>query len=128
MLLDQVLSGSQSDNTLFQVLQTAEQETPAVALLVLAHGLVKGSPKFIGQRVNRLLHLFSRHVIVNNTGLLLNGQDIMADLKLPEGPEIGRYLYMLESLQILNDIRTKQEARSLLYDDHIKFNSSPDQK
>ena len=128
MLLDQVLSGSQSDNTLFQVLQTAEQETPAVALLVLAHGLVKGSPKFIGQRVNRLLHLFSRHVIVNNTGLLLNGQDIMADLKLPEGPEIGRYLYMLESLQILNDIRTKQEARSLLYDDHLKFNSSPDQK
>ena len=55
--------------------------------------------------------------MIQTEGLLLDGTNIMADLKISEGPEIGRMLDMLENIQILHDIQTKEEARKLLYTD-----------
>ena len=60
------------------------------------------------------------------TGPLLSGADVMADLDLSEGPEIGRVLDKLETIRIMHDIRTREQARKLLYDDTADGPVGPD--
>lgn len=108
-----------NDVELCRILGSAKEETPGVALLALAHGFGATSETLpeVGNVVDRLLKLYNRYRIVQAEGLLLNGMDIMSDLKISEGPDIGRMLDILENIQILHDIQTKEEARKLLYTD-----------
>ena len=107
------------DIDLCQILRSGKEDTPGIALLALAHGAGTNSdiPQHSGNAVKRLLSLYSRYRMIQTEGLLLDGTNIMADLKISEGPEIGRMLDMLENIQILHDIQTKEEARKLLYTD-----------
>ena len=118
-LLEGVASRIPNDVDLCRILRVAKDETPGAALLALAHGSEAGSHAagHVGDTVKRLLRLHSRLRKVRATGLLLNGADIMRDLNIPEGPEIGRMLDMLGNIQVLHDIRTREEARKLLYED-----------
>ncbi len=118
-LLERVASSIPCDDDLCRILRAAKDETPGVALLALAHGPEAGSHAagHVGDTTERLLRLYGRYRKVRATGLLLNGMDIMGDLNIPEGPEIGRMLDMLGNIQVQHDIRTREEARKLLYDD-----------
>ena len=61
--------------------------------------------------------MYTRYGSVRASGPLLSGADVMADLDMSEGPEIGRMLDKLETIRIMHDIRTREQARKLLYDD-----------
>ncbi|MCY3770482.1 MAG: hypothetical protein OXG98_00445 [Gemmatimonadetes bacterium] len=119
-LLEGIASRKTSDEALCRIVRGTKDETPGAALLALAHGTDEASAAAgsVGPVVDRLLQLYSRHRTVRSRGLLLDGADIMEDRDIPEGPEIGRMLDRLENIQILHDIRTREEARNLLYDDH----------
>ena len=120
-LLEGAASRQTDDEALCRIIRGTKDETPGAALLALAHGTDTDSVEAgsLGEVVDRLIRLYGRHRTVRSRGLLLDGVDIMDDLDIPAGPEIGRMLDRLENIQILHDIRTKEEARKLLYDDGL---------
>ncbi len=120
-LLEGVVSHKTDDEDLCRIIRGSKDETPGAALLALAHWTDADSMAtgHVGGLVQRFLRLYSRHRKVRATGLLLNGTDIMDDLDIPAGPEIGRKLDVLENIQVMHDIRTREEARKLLYDDPV---------
>lgn len=126
-LLEGIASRKTSDEALCRIVRGTKDETPGAALLALAHGTDEASAAVGpgGEVVDRLLQLYSRHRTIRSGGLLLDGADIMDDLDIPEGPEIGRMLDRLENIQVLHDIRTREEARKLLYDDHATSVDNP---
>ena len=126
-LLEGIASRKTNDEALCRIVRGTKDETPGAALLALAHGTDAASAASgsDGPVVDRLLQLYSRHRTIRSRGLLLDGADIMDDLDIPEGPEIGRLLDRLENIQVLHDIRTKEEARKLLYDDHAASVGNP---
>ena len=117
-LLEAAARREPDDEALCRILRGTKGDTPGAALLALAHGPDEGSAACgrIAKAVRRLLVLFTRHGTVRTNGLLLNGADIMDDLGIPEGREIGRMLDRLETIQIIHDIRTRAQARKLLYE------------
>ena len=117
-LLDAAAFRDPDDEALSRILRGTKDDTPGASLLALVHGPDEGSAACgrIEQAVRRLLRLFNRFGNVRANGLLLNGADIMDDLGKPGGPEIGRMLDKLETIQVLHDIRTRDQARKLLYD------------
>ena len=116
-LLSEIASGIPDDDACCRILRAAKDETPGAALLALAHGPEAGPDAAgrAGPAVSRLLELYNRYRMVRAKGLLLNGRDVMEDLDLPEGPKIGRMLDRLGNMQVLRDIRTREEARKVLY-------------
>jgi tRNA nucleotidyltransferase/poly(A) polymerase len=120
-LLEETASRQTDDEALCRIIRGTKDETPGAALLALVHGTDADSAEAgsLGEVVDRLIRLYGRHRTVRSRGLLLDGTDIMDDLDIPAGPEIGRMLDRLENIQILHDIRTKEEARKLLYDDDL---------
>ncbi len=118
-LLEAAARRDPDDEALCRILRGTKDDTPGAALLALAHASDEGNAAFgrIAKAVRRLLVLFTRHGAVRTKGLLLNGADIMDDLGIPEGREIGRMLDRLETIQIIHDIRTRAQARKLLYED-----------
>ena len=120
-LLEGAASRQTDDEALCRIIRGTKDETPGAALLALVHGTDADSAEAgsLGEVVDRLVRLYGRHRTVRSRGLLLDGDDIMDDLDIPAGPEIGRMLDRLENIQILHDIRTKEEARKLLYDDGL---------
>lgn len=120
-LLEGAVSRKPDDEALCRILRGSKDDTPGAALLALAHAPEAGSEAAgrLGEVVDRLLRLYSRHGTIRARGLLLNGADVMDDLGIPEGPEIGRMLARLENIQVLHDIRTREEARELLYGDRV---------
>ena len=118
-LLEAAARREPEDEALCRILRGTKGDTPGAALLALAHGPDEGSAASgrIAKAVRRLLVLFTRHGTVRSIGLLLNGADIMDDLGISEGREIGRMLDRLETIQIIHDIRTRAQARMLLYED-----------
>ena len=109
------------DEALCRILRGTKDETPGAALLTLAHAPEADSPatERTGDMAGRLLGLHRRQRMVRARGLLLSGKDIMEDLGIREGPEIGRMLDVLENMQVMRDIRTREEARKLLYGDAV---------
>ena len=126
-LLEGIAARKTGDEALCRIIRGAKTQTPGAALLALAHGTDAAAETAgsAGGVVDRLLRLYRRHRTIRSKGLLLDGSDIMDDLEIPEGPEIGRMLNRLENIQVLHDIRTREEARKLLYDDHLNGESSP---
>ncbi len=125
-LLEGAASRQTDDETLCRIIRGAKDETPGVALLALAHGTdADATAGSVGEAVDRLIQLYGRHRTVRSRGLLLDGADIMDDLDIPAGPEIGRMLDRLENIQVLHDIRTREEARKLLYDDDVTGVGNP---
>ena len=125
-LLEGVASRKTGDEALCRIVRGTKDETPGAALLALAHGTdAAAAAGSVGEVVDRLLRLYRRHRTMRSRGLLLDGADIMDDLDIPEGPEIGRMLDRLENIQVLHDIRTREEARKLLYDDHVPSVGNP---
>lgn len=118
-LLEGAATREPDDETLCRILRGSKDDTPGAALLALAHGPDEGSATGgrIAKAARRLLWLYARHRNLRAKGLLLNGADIMDDLGLTEGPEVGRLLDKLETIQTIHDIRTREQARKLLYGD-----------
>lgn len=118
-LLEGAASREPDDEALCRILRGSKDDTPGATLLALAHAPDVGSPAGgrTAKAACRLLRLYTRHRSLRKNGLILNGADIMADLDLPEGPEVGRLLDKLETIQTIHDIRTREQARKLLYDD-----------
>ena len=116
-LLEGTASQEPDDAALCRILHGSKDDTPGVALLALAHGPDEGNGAGdrIAKAARRLLRLYTRHRSLRAKGLMLNGADIMNDLGLTEGPEVGRLLDKLESIQTIHDIRTREQARELLY-------------
>ncbi|MCY3711823.1 MAG: hypothetical protein OXH02_00880 [Gemmatimonadetes bacterium] len=118
-LLEGAVSQEPDDEALCRILRGSKDDTPDVALLALAHGPDEGSAAggTTAKAARRLLWLYARHRSLRAKGLMLNGADIMDDLGLAEGPKVGRLLDKLETIQTIHDIRTREQARKLLYDD-----------
>jgi tRNA nucleotidyltransferase/poly(A) polymerase len=55
-------------------------------------------------------HYFERHEEAIAPPPLIDGHDLMDALDLPEGPEIGRLLRILQEAQAAGEIETRQEA------------------
>ena len=107
------------DEALCRILRGSKDDTPGAALLALAHAPDEGNATGgrTAKAAHRLLRLYTRHRSLRAKGLMLNGADIMDDLGLPEGPEVGRLLDKLETIQTIHDIRTREQARKMLYVD-----------
>ena len=118
-LLEGAASRKPDDEALCRILRGSKDDTPGTALLALAHAPDEGSAAGgrIAKAARRLLRLYTRHRILRVKGLMLNGADIMDDLGLTEGPKVGRLLDKLETIQTKHDIRTREQARKLLYGD-----------
>ncbi len=117
-LLDAIAVRQTGDAMLCRIIRATKDETPGAGLLALAHGTGTASTANCGgEVVARLLRLFDRYNAIRSRGLLLDGADIMRDLDLPEGPEVGRVLDRLENIEMLHEFRSKAEARKLLYAD-----------
>lgn len=118
-LLEGAASGEPDDEALCRILRGSKGDTPGAALLAIAHGPDEGiaAGGRIAKAARRLLGLYARHRNLRAKGLILNGADIMDDLGLTEGPEVGRMLDKLETIQTIHDIRTREQARKLLYED-----------
>ena len=116
------------DEALCRILRGTKDDTPGAALLALAHGPDEGSAAGgrTAKAVRRLLRMYTRYGSVRASGPLLSGADVMADLDMSEGPEIGRMLDKLETIRIMHDIRTREQARKLLYDDTADGPDGPD--
>lgn len=118
-LLEGAASRVPDDEALCRILRGSKDDTPGVALLALAHGPEedRAAGGRIAKAAHRLLRLYTRHRSLRAKGLMLNGADIMADLGLHEGTEVGRMLDKLETIQTIHDIRTREQARMVLYED-----------
>ncbi|MXY48763.1 MAG: CCA tRNA nucleotidyltransferase [Gemmatimonadetes bacterium] len=118
-LLEGTASREPDDEALCRILRGSKDETPGAALLALAHAPDEGSATAgrLANAVRRLLRFYTRHRSLRARGLMLNGADILNDLGLAEGPEVGRLLDKLETIQTIHDIRTREQARMLLYGD-----------
>ena len=118
-LLEGAASREPDDEALCRILRGSKDDTPGAALLALAHAPDEGNGTGgrTAKAAHRLLRLYARHRSLRAKGLMLNGADIMGDLGLPEGPEVGRLLDKLETIQTIHDIRTREQARKMLYVD-----------
>ena len=118
-LLEGAASQEPDDEALCRILRGSKDDTPGAALLALAHAPDEGNATGgrTAKAAHRLLRLYTRHRSLRAKGLMLNGADIMDDLGLPEGPEVGRLLDKLETIQTIHDIRTREQARKMLYVD-----------
>ncbi len=118
-LLEGAASQEPDDEALCRILRGSKDDTPGAALLALAHAPDEGNATGgrTAKAAHRLLRLYTRHRSLRAKGLMLNGADIMDDLGLPEGPEVGRLLDKLETIQTIHDIRTREQARRMLYVD-----------
>ena len=118
-LLEGAATREPDDEALCRILRGSKDDTPGAVLLALAHAPDEGSAAGgrIAKAARRLLRLYARHRNLRAKGLILNGADIMDDLGLAEGPEVGRLLDKLETIQTIHDIRTREQARKLLYGD-----------
>lgn len=87
-------------------------------LLSIADHLSSWGPNLQEQRWARRLdmaellmhHYFERHEEAIAPPPLIDGHDLMDALDLPEGPEIGRLLRILQEAQAAGEIETRQEA------------------
>lgn len=92
-----------------------------VALLSLADHLATWGPNLDEARWARrlevaetlLTHYFERHGETVAPPPLVTGDDLMAELGLQEGPQIGRLLEALREAQAAGEVRTRQEALAL---------------
>lgn len=60
-----------------------------------------------------LTHYFEHHEQTVAPPPLINGRDLMAELHLPPGPEIGRLLQLVQEAQAGGDIHSRQQALAL---------------
>ncbi len=87
-------------------------------LLSIADHLSSWGPNLQEQRWARRLdmaellmhHYFERHEEAIAPPPLIDGHDLMDALDLPEGPEIGRLLRILQEAQAAGEIETREEA------------------
>ena len=92
-----------------------------VALLGLADHLATWGPNLEEQRWARrlevaetlLAHYFERYEETVAPPPLLTGRDLMAELGLEAGPEVGRLLETLREAQAAGEVRTREEALAL---------------
>jgi putative nucleotidyltransferase with HDIG domain len=92
-----------------------------VVLLCLADHLATWGPDLQERRWARrldvaetlLAHYFERHGETVAPPPLVTGHDLMAELGLDAGPEIGRLLEALREAQAAGEVRTREEALAL---------------
>jgi len=92
-----------------------------VVLLSLADHLATWGPNLQERRWARrlemaevlLTHYFEHHEETVAPPPLVTGHDLMAELGLGEGPEIGRLLEALREAQAAGEVRTREEALAL---------------
>ena len=92
-----------------------------VALLSLADHLATWGPNLQERRWARrlevaetlLTHYFERREETVAPPPLVTGHDLMAELGLDAGPEIGRLLEALREAQAAGEVRTREEALAL---------------
>jgi len=92
-----------------------------VVLLSLADHLATWGPNLQEQRWARrlevaetlLTHYFERHEETVAPPPLVTGHDLMAELGLAEGPEIGQLLGALREAQAAGNVRTRDAALAL---------------
>jgi putative nucleotidyltransferase with HDIG domain len=92
-----------------------------VMLLSLADHLATWGPDLQERRWSRrlgvaetlLTHYFERHEETVAPPPLITGHDLMAELGLDTGPEIGRLLEALREAQAAGEVRTREDALAL---------------
>jgi putative nucleotidyltransferase with HDIG domain len=92
-----------------------------VVLLSLADHLATWGPDLRERRWARrlstaetlLTHCFERYEETVDPPPLVSGRDLLAELELSPGPEIGRLLEVLREAQAAGEVRTREEALAL---------------
>ena len=92
-----------------------------VVLLSLADHLATWGPNLQEERWTRRLevargllsHYFEKHSETIAPPPLLTGRDVMEELGLGPGPEVGRLLELIREAQAAGEVRTREEALAL---------------
>jgi putative nucleotidyltransferase with HDIG domain len=92
-----------------------------VVLLSLADHLATWGPDLRERRWARrlstaetlLTHCFERYEETVDPAPLVRGRDLLAELELSPGPEVGRLLEVLREAQAAGEVRTREEALAL---------------
>jgi putative nucleotidyltransferase with HDIG domain len=92
-----------------------------VVLLALADHLATWGPNLDEQRWARrldvaetlLLHWFERHEQTVAPPVLITGDDLMAELGLDPGPQVGRLLEAVREAQAAGEVTTREQALAL---------------
>jgi putative nucleotidyltransferase with HDIG domain len=66
-----------------------------------------------------LTHYFDRHEETVAPPALVNGRDLIEELKLQPGPEVGRLLRLIQESQAAGDIHTREQALAFARQSHL---------
>ena len=113
--------GELTQRAVRRLLQAAGADLPGFFALAMADTLAGRGPLRPDDAEERLVHLYAEVARLRDRKLaealaappLINGQDILNQLGLPSGPEVGRLLRMVREAQLDNEVETFQEALAL---------------
>jgi putative nucleotidyltransferase with HDIG domain len=104
-----------------------------ICLLSLADGLAKGGPPEPAdwerrvQTVATLLdHFFHRYDRTVSPPPLLNGRELMSELGIRPGPEVGRLLRLIQEAQAAGEVATVAGALTLARESSKSMENEPD--
>lgn len=96
----------------YRFFRDREPAGPELLILPLASGLF--SPQLAGQMLSFYFHRYRP----GEGDLLLNGDEVMALLRIPQGLELGRQMELLREAESLGLVATAGEAREFLLKKH----------
>ena len=116
-ILELACGGIITPRAMHRLLKATRGFTPEVLLLVIADAEATGKdPAYLGAHpdigeIVKRIWVYDRDVFaLHKTAPLLSGHDVMHALDIPSGPEVGRYLCLVEEARADGLIKTRSEA------------------
>jgi len=120
-VLDLACGGIMTTKAMHRLIKNAEAFMPELLLLSLADAVATGKdPGYIGVRteieemIRRIWEYYIDVYLNNRKEPLLNGNDVMAELGIGPGPEVGKLLVRVEEARAEGLITNKSEALNFI--------------
>jgi hypothetical protein len=116
-ILELACGGIITPKAMHRLLKATRGFTPEILLLVIADAEATGKdPAYVGahpdiEEIVKRIWVYYRDVFaLHRIAPLLSGHDVMHALDIPSGPEVGRYLCLVEEARADGLIKTRSEA------------------